>query len=407
MSFKAKTALLSFLSILLCSSAAFAVQGDICKFGDKNGTLIKSEARGFVMHQQSEIYRKYDVNCDGRLSPAELARYEKDQEPMVDQAKLAIDLARRDGSPVRVDAKGDTAEPLFGSTQPSPVSPSSNGFFYLRDSAEEIGVFEEPKPFTSATGASFSVSRDGVVGNTSWAAKGVVGGAYTWRNTERPAAAATPYVAGASSSAWMSFNWLSNSSAALKSKQADVLSFGNTEEIALANVLGATQYLRFKGAYNTDFESSPHSWSTTVEWQPVSGRYKLSSPFDIGPYLVGRVDPIVRFQHTVRLSGGSMDPIFSLHDEVSRAGPVLSLTVQPKGSDLILPNWIQNAVLNVTYVWLRDIDTSQKYDYLNASMAFPIDPSGHLAVKVNYQKGRLEETGARIDQAMAGISAKW
>jgi len=44
----------------------------------------------------------------------------------------------------------------------------------------------------------------------------------------------------------------------------------------------------------TDFESMPHSWSTTLEWQPVSNRYKVSAPFDIGPYLVGRVDPIVR-----------------------------------------------------------------------------------------------------------------
>lgn len=407
MSVHCKRAIVTLLFVALSSSAALAVKGDVCRYGDKDGNLRQSEVRVFVMHQQNEIYRKYDVNCDGRLSSAELARYEADQQPLIEQANLALTLANQDGKTVHVDEKGDTAEPLFGTTQPSPVSPSSNWFFYLRDSAEEIGVFRDPKPFTSATGASFSVSHDGVIKNTSWAAKGVTGLAYTWRNTERPAEAGSPYVAGISTSGWMSFNWLSNSAAALKSKQADVLSFGTTGEIALANVLDATQYLRVKGAYNTDFEGSPHSWSTTLEWQPVSSKYKVSSPFDIGPYLVGRVDPIIRFQHTMRESGGALDPIFSLHNDVSRVGPVVSLTVQPKGSDLILPNWLQSAVLNVTYEWLQDIDTRQKYELLNASMAFPIDPSGHLAFKLNYQKGRLEETGARIDQAMAGLSAKW
>jgi hypothetical protein len=119
------------------------------------------------------------------------------------------------------------------------------------------------------------------------------------------------------------------------------------------------------------------------------------------------VDPIARFVHTERQSGGAMDPIFSQHNSVSRVGPVLSLTIQPKASDLILPNWLQSAVLNVTYEWLQDIDTRQKYELVNASMAFPIDSAGHLAFKLNYQKGRLEETGAKIDQAMVGLSAKW
>lgn len=171
-------------------------------------------------------------------------------------------------------------------------------------------------------------------------------------------------------------------------------------------ILDATQYLRVKGAYNTDFESIGHSWSTTLEWQPVSNKYKLSAPFDLGPYLVGRVDPIVRFQHTVR-ENGALDPIFSLHNNVSRIGPVLALNIAPKASDLILPNWLQSAVLNVTYEWLQDIDTRQKYELVNAAMSFPIDSAGHLGFKLNYQRGRIEETGAKIDQAMAGLSAKW
>src|SRR5258708_13188107 len=75
--------ILSLFIVLVSPSAAFAVKSDVCKYGDKSGNLRDSEVRTFVMHQRSDIYRKYDVNCDGRLSPAELARYEADQQPLI------------------------------------------------------------------------------------------------------------------------------------------------------------------------------------------------------------------------------------------------------------------------------------------------------------------------------------
>src|SRR5258708_9172712 len=255
------------LSIALASpSAAFAVKGDVCKYGDKSGNLRDSEVGTCVMHQRSDIYRKYDVNCDGRLSPAELARYEADQQPLIDDALHTVRRVKALGKGVHIDDKGDTVEPIFDSAEPPPTTPPTNWYFYLRDSAEEVGVFRDPKPFASATGASFSVSRDCVASNTSWSAKGVAGLAYTWSNKYRPKTAGTPYVAGYSSSSWMSFNCLSNSSAALKSKQTDVLTLGATLDIALAHILDTTQYLRVKGAYNTDFESISHSCSTTPQW---------------------------------------------------------------------------------------------------------------------------------------------
>jgi len=86
---------------------------------------------------------------------------------------------------------------------------------------------------------------------------------------------------------------------------------------------------------------------------------------------------------------------------------VLALNIAPKASDFLLPNWLQSAVLSVTYEWLEDVDTRQKYELLNAGLSFPIDPAGHLGFKINYQLGRIEETGAKINQAMAGLSAKW
>lgn len=383
-----------------------AVKGDVCKYGDGNGNLREAEARVFVMHQQSDIYRRYDTDCDGRLSLKEIAKYETDQEIFVESVRGTIRRSRAVGQPIRVNTDGDTAEPIFSSYKEDPVSPDKVFYPYLRDSAEEVGVFDDPKPFASATGASFGYGRDGVASNTTWTAKGVAGIAYIWRGTDRPPQANTPYFVGFAASGWTLFNRLTNSSAALRSRQVDVLSFGGTGEAAFGNILYGTQYFRFRGAYNTDFEGDPRSWSTTAEWQPVSNRLGLSAPIELGPYLVAQIDPIVRLQHTVRMNG-SLDPIFSEHDRVTRVGPVLVLNIRPKASDLILPNWLQKATFNATYSWLRDIDTRQTYELLNTAVAFPLDSEGHLGFKVGYQRGRIEETGARVDQIAAGLSAKW
>src|SRR3982074_1138063 len=100
-----KRAVLAFLLLTFSSSTAFAVKGDVCNYGDKNGNLREPEIRVFVMHQQSDIYRNYDVNCDGRLSPAELARYEADQQPLIDEARYALARIESGGQNVHVDEK--------------------------------------------------------------------------------------------------------------------------------------------------------------------------------------------------------------------------------------------------------------------------------------------------------------
>jgi len=397
------------LLLMASSTAAFAVKGDVCKYGNSKGELSESEARVFTMHQKSEIYRIYDKNCDGRLSAAELANYEAAMERDVERVRHSIARAKRQGFQVKVDADGDTSSPIIGPGVSPPPEPASNFLLYLRDSPEDVGVYDEPTPFKEAIGASFSYSRDGVINNNSFAAKGVAGYAYNWYKLDPDGGNAPDgaYLAALSSSGWTSFNWLSNSAEALKSKQTDVLSFGGTGEVAFAKVFNATQYFRVKGAYNTDFEGAPHSWSTTLEWQPVSSKgIKLSSPFEIGPYLTGRIDPILRFQYTAR-EGKSLDPIFALHNDVSRIGPVLSLNIMPKNNLDVVPPWLRGAVFNATYEWLQDIDTRQTYQWVSTAMTLPIDASGHLGLKVNYQRGRIEETGAKIDQLMAGLSARW
>ena len=70
----ARRALTAFFISLIILAAAFAndaqaAAGDACnaKFMDAKGNLRPDKAYAFLMHQQFDIYRKADKNCDGYL----------------------------------------------------------------------------------------------------------------------------------------------------------------------------------------------------------------------------------------------------------------------------------------------------------------------------------------------------
>jgi hypothetical protein len=204
----------------------------------------------------------------------------------------------------------------------------------------------------------------------------------------------------------MSFNRSTNSLQTLKSKEVNVLSFGETGEVALAQILGGTQYLRSRTQYNTDFDGIAKSWSTAVEWQPVSNDLGLSAPRALGRYLVWEVDPIVRTIYSNRLNS-SPDPIFAARNEALRIGPVVALTVAPIQNDAVVPHWLQAASFSASYEYLNDVYSRRNYRLFNTALNLPLDAEGHLALQVAYQYGNIEETGGRVNLTTVGLSAKW
>ena len=288
---------------------------------------------------------------------------------VVQEGEAYIKTTTAAGVPIQLDKNGDPLVPIVADVTPSNPPCAAGWKFLLRDSAEDIGTFNCPKDFKSASGAGFGYSWDGIANNTSWSAKGVATVAYTWRSNG-PATAGSPYLVGYSLAPWTSFNRLTDSAESLQSKQIDTLSFGGTGEIIFGNVLDGWQFFRAKPAYNTDFEGRPHSWSQTVEWQPLSNDLYISAPINLGSVTV-ELDPIVRYQYTEAVSGGSTDPIFAHGNEVSRLGPVLGWSVAPVQSDLFLPHWLQAAAFNGSYEWLHDVNSGRNYHLFRYDIYVP------------------------------------
>jgi hypothetical protein len=395
------------LFIMLGATAAQAMKDDPCyaKFKDRNGNLRPDKVKAYVMHEQFEIYRKADRDCDGHLSAKEIAAFESD--PKLDlQIQLTQTYVKTEeaaGRKVPLDKNGEPPLPIVASIEPTPDPCPPGWHFLLRNSFEDIGTFSCPKDFKSATGAQFGFTSDGITHNKSFTGKGVAALEYVWRS---PVGDAGPYLAGYALSPWTSFNVATNSLQSLKSKEVDLLSFGGTGEVALAQILDSTQYLRLRPQYNTNFDGIAKSWSTTAEWQPVSNELGLSAPRGLGPYLVWEVDPILRTIYSNRLNG-SLDPIFATRNEALRIGPVVALTIAPVQNDAVVAHWLQTASFSASYEYLNDVHSGRNYGLFNTAVNLPVDSEGHLAFQVAYQNGNIEETGGKVNLITVGLAAKW
>ena len=63
-------------------------------------------------------------------------------------------------------------------------------------------------------------------------------------------------------------------------------------------------------------------------------------------------------------------------------------------------------MFSVSYNWLQDVRTRKNYEYLNTGITFALDDKGDVALKISYEKGRIEETGQPIDLAKVGITVR-
>ena len=410
-SFAATTAALFTLSSAMAQPAkTFKLPGDNCEFADAQGNLLPAKATTYILHQKYDIYRKFDIDCNGHLSESESAAFEASMKGQLDIVRSTVESAAAAGRPIRLEADGKSSRVLFIDPKPPADDKKSGWSFLLRDSAEDIGIYLHPKDFKSAGGAQAGYSNDAAAGNVSWSAKGVATVVYQWLNDDPNSS-----LVGFALAPWVSFNRLTNSNAAasFQSKQLDVLSFGGSSEIGLGPTFLGDQYLRIKGALNTNFEFDPQSWSATAEWQPFSNKLGLSAPIFI-PHLplTVEIDPILRGQILQRINGSTL-PVFSQHDQLWRGGPAVGLTIKPKKDEIgdiqdgFLPKWLQPSGFNLSYGALFDTYTGKEYYLLNTSLTFPLDEQGHIGLKFSYQRGQNEETGIWVDQAMIGLGVKW
>jgi hypothetical protein len=353
--------------------------------------------RIFVCHKKDPVCQAVDTQYKG-LTAAQLAAYIKQQSDIIDAQAAEYESGRR---------KIADAPPAVKLLKRAPGEFQTEAHFLVRQSLEDINTLTAPKPTKDVTGAQFSYNRDNVSLNTVWSARGVVAvpiyghyGAPTEadRYSVRPAFAIAPYI---------SFDKVSNSNATQQSANVNNLSFGVVSETVLANVgleKPTDHYFRLKGGVNTTFEGALKSSYLRAEWEPVSTANYINAPY---PILNFNVAPLFKVRADYMNQAGKItQPVFAEHSQALRVGPRIGFELQPVSGLGLWPSWFENFNLVATYSFLQDTLSRRNYSLFDSTLTYNIDKDGNYAVSGSYRKGRLDETGASVDQIMVGLAIK-
>jgi hypothetical protein len=355
--------------------------------------------RIFVCHKKDPVCQAVDTQYKG-LTAAQLAAYVKKQSDIIDAQAAEYESGRRKIA----------AAPPTPTTKPAKIADGefrTEAHFLVRQSLEDINTLTAPKPTKDVTGAQFSYNRDNLSPNTVWSARGVVAvpiyGHYgppskDDRYSVRPAFAVAPFI---------SFDKVSNSSATQQSANVNNLSFGMVSEALLANVgleKPTDHYFRLKGGVNTDFEGALKSSYLRAEWEPVSTANFINAPY---PLLNFNVVPLFKLRADYMNQAGKItQPVFADHNQALRFGPRVGFEIQPVSGLGLWPSWFENFNLVATYSFLQDTLSQRNYSLFDSTLTYNIDKDGNYAVSGSYRKGRLDETGARVEQIMVGLAIK-
>ena len=401
----------SLLMALSLSPAHADAPADVCKFGKDGVISQEAEYRVYLLHQASDVYRRFDKNCDGTLSPDEWKAYQDDLEAK--QVYALHDFRDRVSGhkPTRLAKAPDPAV-----TDKKPRLPGwQTPIWLLRDSYSDVSAFAAPSDPKTASGAQFGWTRDAIAGNTSWNAKGVAGVAFVYfpdlsKKPLPPLGQFAPTLEAFSIVPTVRFERLANSSAKLAAKNVDVLSYGLTSEIWLGHVFDDSVHVfRLRGNFVSNFEGDSKSWVITGEWQPYTNDYaiNLNEPNPVGTLpAYWEVDAVARMEYAQAFVP-STDPLFATSSHMFRAGGLVSLSFGADKGDPAVPDFLQRLTLSANYLWLADTATGHDYPLLNASIAYNFDEAGHFGIKFSVQKGRVEETAVDTDSTGIAITSKF
>ena len=398
---------LQFIASFAAATLIFAPQASRAELSDAElwvaivkanpGKAKREMWRIFVCHKKDPVCQAVDTQYKG-LTAAQLAAYVKKQSDIIDAQAAEYESGRR---------KIADAPPAVKPPKRAPGEFQTEAHFLVRQSLEDINTLTAPKPTKDVTGAQFSYNRDNVSPNTVWSARGVVAvpiyghyGAPTEadRYSVRPAFAVAPYI---------SFDKVSNSSPTQQSANVNNLSFGVVSETVLANVgleKPTDHYFRLKGGVNTTFEGALKSSYLRAEWEPVSTANFINAPY---PILNFNVAPLFKVRADYMNQAGKItQPVFAEHNQALRVGPRVGFEIQPVSGLGLWPSWFENFNLVATYSFLQDTLSRRNYSLFDSTLTYNIDKDGNYAVSGSYRKGRLDETGANVEQIMVGLAIK-
>ncbi len=378
-----------------------------CNFG-KGGQLSQQEFEAYRMHTEVDDYKYFDKNCNGKIDRSERTEIDAYLKRVIrDGARAEYERYLANKEPIVIPPdKPDPRKRAIVAGGPSPLFVTA---------LKTLQSFRPPSDYRQASGATFSYARDDKNLNTTWSAKGIVAYPFAWTPEEyigrRPPH--VPYVAGLAFTPAITFQRVANSDSTIaKRSDVNVLTYAGGGEVAIGNFIDdtMTHYFRIRGAAVSNFDSEMRSWNVVAEYQPVT-RFPylpdLSGPNQVPNLpLTYQVDALIRMHYAEKI-GDLSDPIFNRGNQALRIGPVVSLAVLPQAKSNLVPDWLKRANFNFTYSWLDNIRTSQTYSHLLASLGYAIDDTGHYAIKVSYERGRIEETAQDVAITKIGLTARY
>ncbi len=283
--------------------------------------------------------------------------------------------------------------------------------FLLRRSLDDIDSFASPKELSDAAGAEFSWTRNGVSGNHTWAARGVVALPYVWENPDP--ARNRGYLSTLTLAPYVVFDRVTNTVEA--TKNVDNLVFGFSGEAAYSNLWQATHIFRLRSEAVSSFDGGKaKNWAVVGEYLPI-GNPEMGRANSLFAYL-GTPLPITKdvyFTVTPKLVSefrsvleGDLDPIFGERRQAFRSGGKLTGAIAV--DNLFSPVFpFYSAVYQATYGWLWDSLSQRDYRLFDTSLTLNMTAAGNVGLTLSYRRGELEETGAAVDETKAGLAVKF
>jgi hypothetical protein len=269
--------------------------------------------------------------------------------------------------------------------------------FLLRKDFADVNLFAAPQSDAAASGAEFSFSRDNIAKDSTWAGTGLVAVAYSYFVEDIH----SPFV-GFTIAPYVSFNRELHSSKV--SNNVDTSTLGISGEVGWQNPVftNGKDYVRGRFAAVRDDVLDSNNASGTIEWLPTYAWFAGTVP---GTLMVYNFTPEGEVQYDSTTTAGKT-LMFSGRKESLRVGPEAVLWMgiyDPAGT---LPDFLHRITANVTYHWWSELYSGRDDSWLDASLTYKLDDAGHLGLKVAYNRGRSEDTGALFDLYKVTLTAK-
>lgn len=358
----------------------------------------------YQLHVSNAAFRFCDANRDGAFQPSEL--------PCYDQFRASQPLAAPGSqAPARyVKTTPNLAATLFeAELDAEPYREQRcrpHKGLLVRRSKPDIGNLADPICVGEAVGAEFSWASNRLSDKDVWQAHGLVALPVNFASTLEQQ---VPYLETITLSPYLSFDRVSNDDN-IKTR-IDDLGYGGLLEIAVPNVLGATQNFDIDAGLLSNFSGNLKNWAFNVTWEP-QGTEEGSLFGAFGPqmyrgrYFTAGLMPTLQTGIENELGDLAGQPIFAENDWVLRTGPTVTFAIDG-AKNRFVPTFVQNLHYEITYGWLYDWLSGRDYGLLDTALSFTLDRDGHLGLTLSYRNGQLESTGQDVDLANVGLSLSY